>query len=71
MLRARGRPIPRAHSCAYVARRSVIVDAAWAEASEIRPAPGESAGAYDRRVQAFVTGQIEAKVQAARLDRRL
>ncbi len=48
----------------YVARRNVIVVAAWAEASE-------SAGAYDRRVHAFVTGLIEAKLQAARLARRL
>ena len=71
MLRALNRPIPRAHSCAYVGRRNVIVDAAWAEASEIRPAPGDSAGAHERRVQAFVTGQIEAKLRAARLDRRL
>ena len=67
----RNRPIPPEHSCLYVTRRNVIVDAAWAEASVLRPAFGESAGAYDRRVQAFVTGLIEAKLRAARLDRRL
>jgi len=71
VLRALNRPIPRAHSCVYVARRNVIVSEAWAEAREIRPAPGESAGAYDRRIQAFVNGQIEAKLRAARLARRL
>ncbi len=64
--RARNRSISRAYYCAYVARRNVIVDAAWADARGIRPAPGESAGAYDRRVQAFVAGRIEAGLRAAR-----
>ena len=63
----RNRPIPPEHSCLYVARRNVIVDAAWAEASGLRPAPGEPIGAYDRRVQAFVIGLIEAKLWEARV----